>query len=302
MEEFAATIGMFDGVHRGHQFVLRRVMEVARERGLQSMAVTFRPAGDRMPVKPTLTPTDEKLRLIAKAGIERTEVLPFTDELRQMTARDFMQQVLLQKLHVRVLLIGYDNRFGHRPARTEDGHEEGFADYVRYGKELGIEVLQLPAEGRVSSSHIRQLLQQGMVAAAADSLGYHYTVAGRIGHGEHVGTRLGFPTANLEPADSTQLLPAPGVYAVMVRLEGSAELKQGMMNIGHRPTFDGHRQTLEVNIFRLEEDLYGQQMEVVFVERLRDERRFADIAALKAQLQHDKEQTEQLLNKIAVTK
>ena len=141
-----ATIGMFDGVHRGHQFVLRQVVEEAHRRGLQSLAVTF----DRQ--QPLLTPINEKVQLIAQVGIDRVEVLPFTEELKMMTAFQFMQQVLKEQLGVKVLFIGYDNRFGHN-------REEGFDDYVRHGRLLGIEVLQLPAKGTVCSSHIRQSLQ-----------------------------------------------------------------------------------------------------------------------------------------------
>ena len=287
MEGYVATIGMFDGVHRGHQFVLRHVVETARECSLQSMAITFDTFGTFG--KPQLTPLADKVRLLAATGIDRVEVLPFTDQLRHLTARQFMQQVLQQRLAVRVLLIGYDNRFGYR-------REEGFADYVRYGRELGIDVRQLPADGRVSSSLVRQLLSDGRVSDVTAALGRPYAVVGRVAHGEHVGTTLGFPTANVEPLSAQQLVPASGAYAVLVRLEGSARMLHGMMNIGHRPTFDGRRQTLEVNIFRLDRDLYGQQLEVLFIGRLRDERCFEGADALKAQLAADARHAEQLLN------
>ena len=199
---------------------------------------------------------------------------------------------------MKVLLTGYDNRFGHN-------REEGFDDYVRYGRELGIEVLQLPPApphgmavrgGTISSSLIRKLLKEGAVSEASEALGYPYTIMGRVEHGEHIGTRLGFPTANLMPVDSQQLIPAPGVYAVKVRLEHSMELKHGMMNIGHRPTFDGVRQTLEAHIFQLHEDLYDQLLWVSFVARLRDEQRFDSIEALKEQLQKDAAKAEETLN------
>ena len=285
MTGYVATIGMFDGVHRGHQFVLGQVTACAREHGLQSMAVTFDHTLRREPV---LTPLDEKLLLLSKTGIDRTEVLPFTDELRQMTARQFMEQVLRDRLNVRVLLTGYDNRFGH-------DRREGFDDYVRYGRELGMEVRQLPAEGTVSSSRIRQLLSEGRVSEAAKCLGYPYTMEGRVEHGEHVGTGLGFPTANLVPADACQLVPATGVYAVRVRLEHSMEQKHGMMNIGHRPTFNGQRMTLEAHIFQLHENLYGQQLLVSFVERLREEQRFSTPEALKQQLHEDAVLAERIL-------
>ena len=240
--EYVATIGMLDGVHKGHKFVLRHVVEEARRRGLQSLAITL-DGTSVLSRKPVLTPLDEKLLLLSKTGIDRTEVLPFTDDLRQLTARQFMHDVLKRQLHVRVLLTGYDNRFGHN-------REETFEDYVRYGQELGIDVVRLPAHGVVSSSLIRQQLQQGSVAEAADLLGYPYTVMGSVEHGEHIGTTLGFPT------DQT---------------------------------------TLEVHVFRLHEDLYGQQLSVLFCQRLRDERRFDSPEALREQLEKDAIQAESIL-------
>lgn len=280
---YVATIGMFDGVHCGHQFVLQHVVDEARQRGLQSMAITFDKSGPQ-----TLTPLDQKRLLLTKTGIDRIEVLTFNDALKQMTAREFMQQELRDRLGVKVLLTGYDNRFGHN--RTE-----GFDDYVRYGQELGIEVLQLPQEGEISSSIIRQLVAEGAISKANQLLGNPYTILGSVEHGEHIGTKLGYPTANLVLVDDCQLIPATGVYAVKIRMENSVEWKHGMMNIGMRPTFDGQSQTLEVNVFRLKENLYGQQLQVAFFERLRGEQRFDNIEALKAQLKQDAIKAERIL-------
>ena len=296
MTGYVATIGMFDGVHLGHQFVLRHVVDTARETGLQSMAITFDQTMHRDQV---LTSLSAKRLLLSKTGVNRIEVLQFTDELRQMTAREFMERVLKEQLDVKILLTGYDNRFGH-------DRKEGFADYVKYGQELGIEVRALPpapsngmgmGEGpTISSSYIRRLLADGHVGKASEGLGYPYTILGRVEHGEHIGTKLGFPTANIVPVDKSQLIPAAGAYAVKVRMENSVEWKHGMMNIGMRPTFDGHQQTLEVHIFRLSEDLYGQQLLVSFVKRLREEQRFESIEALIGQLQQDAVLAEQILN------
>lgn len=280
---YVATIGMFDGVHRGHQFVLQHVADEARQRGLQSMAITFDKSGPQ-----TLTPLNQKRLLLTKTGIDHIEVLTFNEALKQMTAREFMEQELRDRLNVKVLLTGYDNRFGYN--RTE-----GFDDYVRYGKELGIEVLQLPQEGEISSSIIRQLVIDGDIHKANELLGNPYTILGRVEHGEHIGTKLGYPTANLVLVDKCQLIPSAGVYAVKIRLENSVEWKHGMMNIGMRPTFDGQHQTLEVNVFRLKENLYGQQLQVTFIERLRGEQRFDSIEALKSQLRQDAIEAERIL-------
>jgi riboflavin kinase/FMN adenylyltransferase len=205
-----------------------------------------------------------------------------------MTAREFMEQELRARLGVKVLLTGYDNRFGHN--RTE-----GFEDYVRYGQEIGIDVLQLPQEGEISSSIIRQLIVDGDIHKANELLGNPYTILGSVEHGEHIGTKLGYPTANLVLVDKCQLIPSAGVYAVKIRLENSVEWKHGMMNIGMRPTFDGQHQTLEVNVFRLKENLYGQQLQVAFIERLRGEQRFDSIEALKSQLRQDAIEAERIL-------
>lgn len=281
--EKAATIGTFDGVHRGHQFVLRQLVAEAQKHGLQPLVVTF-DASPRQ--EQVLTPLAEKLQLIREAGVEHIEVLKFTPELKAMTARDFMEQMLRDRLNVRLLLTGYDNRFGRN-------RETGFDDYVDYGRELGIDVIGLPAEGDVSSSHIRQLLTSGNVSEAADSLGRCYTIRGHVAHGHHIGTGLGFPTANLIPDDPRQLIPAAGAYVVSV--DGTPRLK-GMMNIGTRPTFDGHHTTLEVHILHHDEDLYGQPLSVSFVSRLREEQRFDSAAALQQQLQQDALKTEQILS------
>ena len=299
MEGYVATIGMFDGVHLGHQFVLRHVVERAHTMGLQSLCITFDHSPHREQI---LTPLDEKLRLIRQTGIDRIETLAFTPELKALTAKQFMTQVLRNQLGVSVLLTGYDNRFGRN-------REEGFDDYVRYGQELGIEVCCLPPlpatssslnAKNVSSSYIRQLLSDGQVAEAADCLGHPYSISGHVAHGEHIGTELGFPTANLVPSES-QLIPSPGAYAVKVTLltpHSSLHTQNGMMNIGTRPTFDGHEQTLEVHILHFHEDLYGQALSVEFVKRLREERRFDSMEALKEQLKQDAIQAEQVLNEL----
>jgi riboflavin kinase/FMN adenylyltransferase len=294
-----ATIGCFDGIHLGHQLILKTMLREAKSRGLASMVITF----DRQPREvfdadfcPQLLSTpQEKEQLLRQMGIDRLVVLPFTRELASLSAREFMQQVLLNQLSVRVLVTGYDNRFGR-------DRREGFDDYVRYGRELGIDVIQgkmerLPGNERaVSSSVIRQLLEEGCVERMPDCLTRLYSLTGKIVAGEHIGHELGFPTANLEVDHPYKLIPASGAYAVWAEVDG--ERMPAMMNIGMRPTFDGTRQTLEVHILQhLVGDIYGQMLTVAFVARLRPERRFESREALMAQLQQDREQTLKLLNK-----
>ncbi len=279
IQGYVATIGMFDGVHKGHQFVLRQVVEQSRRCGLQSLCVTF----DRSPrQEQVLTPLDEKLQLIRQTGIDRIEVLSFTSELKSLSAKTFMEQVLKQQLGVKMLLTGYDNRFGHN-------RMEGFADYVHYGQELGIEVSALPAEGSISSSMVRQLLADGQVEEASQCLGRPYRVTAHVTHGEHIGTLLGYPTANLVPDDPSQLIPARGVYAVRC---GSLK---GMMNIGKRPTFGSHPLTIEVHLLDYSGNLYDRQLTVEFVSRLREEQDFESAELLKEQLKKDLLETRQRL-------
>lgn len=294
-----ATIGVFDGVHLGHQLVIGKVLEQARQRGLASTVITF----DRQPrqvLDPSfrpqlLTTLEEKAEIIASLGVSQLVVLPFTREMASLSAWDFMQQVLTDQLHVKVLFTGYDNRFGHD--RTE-----GFDDYVRYGEQLGMQVLRGDVElmdggsQAVSSSVIRRLLaEDGRVDLMPRYLTRRYALKGRVMAGEHIGHRLGYPTANLELEDAGKLIPAAGVYAVWVVLEGEQSPRAAMMNIGMRPTFDGHRQTLEVNILGFDGNLYGQTVQVAFVERLRDERKFDSPEALKAQLEQDRVRVNELL-------
>ncbi len=294
-----ATVGMFDGVHRGHQFVIGKVVEKARETGLSSTVITF----DKVPRQvldssfhpQLLTTLEEKEAILRQLGVDTLAILPFTRETAGLSARAFMQQVLREQLQTEILITGYDNRFGHD--RTE-----GFDDYVRYGRTLGIQVLlgdaQLMDDGQrpVSSSVIRQLLaEEGRVDLMPHYLTRFYQLRGTVAAGEHIGHKLGYPTANMEPEDTDKLIPAPGVYAVWTTLEGEQQQRAAMMNIGNRPTFHGSRQTLEVNIFDFDGDLYGQTISVSFVKRLRAERRFNSLEALATQLKADKEQVKDIL-------
>ena len=278
---YVATVGTFDGVHLGHRHLISQVLAEAASHQLQSMVITF----DRHPSalfgtpKPSLTTIGDKRRLLADTGVDRVEVLTFDTRLASLSAADFMQ-LLRERYRVGRLVVGFNNRFGRRT-----GRQEGFADYVAYGRAVGIEVVaatEYPADGSApapSSTAIRQDLMQGDVETAARRLGRPYTLTGTVVHGRHVGTRLGFPTANLQVAPEC-LIPKPGVYAV----EG------GMLNIGTRPTFGGRQQTLEVNLFADTGNLYGRQLTIAFWRRLRDERTFATPEELIAQLRKDREE------------
>ena len=293
-----ATIGFFDGVHRGHRFLINNVVKEAASRGLQSTVVTF----DRHPrqvlgsdFQPRLLSTnEEKMLLLSKTGVERCVMLPFSEQMAQMTACDFMKKILRDRLGVQVLIIGYDNRFGHN-------RSEGFDDYVHYGREMGIEVMSAQSfllHGiNVSSSVIRSFLQEGEIEMAENCLGYPYFFTGKVVKGFRVGHELGFPTANIEQDNMLKMIPSPGVYAVKVRIEGTVELKHAMMNIGTRPTFNGTQQTLEVHILNFNDDIYGKMISVAFVHKLRNERQFASKEALSEQLVKDAQMVEEQFEK-----
>ena len=319
---YAATIGFFDGVHLGHRYVLQQLCRQARERGLPSMAITF----DRHPRQVVdtswhpllLTTLDEKIELLRQTDIDVLVVLPFNEQMACLSARDFMRLVLKERLGVSMLLTGYDNRFGHR---TADSHE-GFDDYVKYGREIGIDVFcgeglqalrqqddrttrqqdsktigqqdnkTIREQMFISSSLIRRLLGEGRVDEAALFLGRPYSLNGTVVHGFQKGRTMGFPTANMS-ADECRLVPADGVYAVKVSLPPSTF--PGITNIGMRPTFDGHQRTIETHILDFDGDLYGRDISIGFVARLRDEQHFESPEELAQQMARDAETAKQVL-------
>ena len=291
---YAATIGFFDGVHKGHQFLMERLEKEAAKRGLKSMVITFERhprqvvQGDWKPE--LLTELHEKLKLLKATNIDVVVVLRFNRQMAGLSAGEFMQ-LMHDRLGVRMLLTGYDNRFGHD--RTE-----GFEDYQRYGQELGIEVMGGEAltvgEQNISSSLVRRLLKAGNVEEATRCLGRPYGIGGQVVHGEQIGRTIGFPTANLLP-DDNKLIPQDGVYAVMVDLDNGVR-KQGIMNIGTRPTFNGTTRTLETNLLETVGDLYGQRIFIHFIGRLRSEQHFPSAEALAEQIQKDIDQAKDILN------
>lgn len=294
-----ATIGFFDGVHKGHQFLLHQVMEEAKKLGGTAMCVTF-DCAPRMVVEQTkgrelsmqlLTTQTEKTLLLHQVGIEDVKMLHFTPEMVKMSAYVFMDKVLKQTMDVGVLVIGYDHRFGHN-------REEGFEDYVRYGEKLGIRVVQAQAYEEdfitVSSSLIRETLLQGRIADSRKLLGYDYFIDGVVVDGFKVGRKLGYPTANIE-VPTEKLIPCDGVYVVKAELEG--RMFGGMLNIGWRPTFNGNRRTIEVNLFDFDGNIYSEHITLRFIDFLRPEQKFESPEALIRQLAIDEQKAREVLAK-----
>ena len=284
------TTGFFDGVHIGHRLVIETLVSAARERGTQSVAVTFWPhprtvLQDGARTLRLLSTLEEKKEMLLSLGVDKVEVLEFTREFSTLDARTYLEKYVRDRFGASTVVLGYDNRFGRR------NPDEGFDDYVRYGKEMGIEVvecdpLELADGKRVSSTLVRDLLTDGRIEEATEYLGHRYSVEGTIVNGFREGRKIGFPTANLA-IDPLKIIPAGGVYAVKVHVEGDMVLHNGMMNIGHRPTYGENGLTLETNIFRFRENIYGKKIRVEFCKKLRNECRFDSVSALARQLAED---------------
>jgi riboflavin kinase / FMN adenylyltransferase len=278
------TVGNFDGVHLAHQQLLRRVVECARPAGAVATAMTFDPHPVRIlspdRASPLLTSLPQKARLIEKLGIDLLVVLPFTEQLAQLSPKNFVHKVLVQNLHPISVHVGPNFRFGYRQAGNtqvlgELAREAGFKIEV-------LPMLELRGE-RVSSTRIRQLLAEGRVGIAGRLLGRPYANAGAIVRGQGVGHRQTVPTLNLAPIE--ELIPKLGVYVTRTRL--GSTLHDSVTNVGHKPTFGEHRLTVECHLLDFAGEINETEMEVEYLYRLRDERKFPDPASLKAQIQKD---------------
>jgi riboflavin kinase/FMN adenylyltransferase len=279
------TIGNFDGVHRGHLALFELVKQRARALGGQSVVMTF----DPHPIKvvkpgngpPLITPTREKLALIQKAGIDVLLCIPFDLELAAVTARDFVEDILVNKIGIREIIVGYDYSFGYRRQGNIDllkqmGEKHGFMVHV-------VDPIQID-EVLVSSTSIRNFIREGNLEEARKLLGRDYQIYGTVVKGKNRGGRLlGFPTANLELQD--ELVPKGGVYAVTVGLDG--DLYYGVTNIGYNPTFGNGLLSIETHILDFSRDILGKTIEINFIERLRDEKTFDGVQALSDQIALD---------------
>lgn len=293
-KETAVTIGFFDGVHRGHRFLLRQLEELAAARGMSAVAVTF----DRHPktivqsdfMPSLLTTQEEKMSLLSRCFSGEVVVLPFTNELSKLSAKEFMQRILREELNAELLLMGYNHRFGHGGGTQEQ--------YKTWGKETGIEVFVAEAlqgerpitssddRTKISSSRIRNLISKGDIEGANAMLGYPYFVTGKVVKGKQIGRKMGFPTANLLLPE-VKLLPANGVYAAWVTLPDGTK-RGGMLDIGRRPTIeDNGKLNTEVHIFDFDGNLYGESISIDFIGKIRNEQHFSSLEELQRQLTKD---------------
>ena len=281
------TIGTFDGVHIGHRKILEKIIHNAKELDCESLVLTFFPH-PRMVLQENssvklLHTMEEKRTLLQKIGIENLIIHPFNKEFSQLTAEEFVKEILIDQLQIQKIIIGHDHRFGRN--RTAD-----INDLISFGEKYGFEVEQISAqeidEIAVSSTKIRNALINGTISLANEYLGYNYFFSGTVVQGQQLGRTIGFQTANIHIKEDYKLIPKNGVYIIKSYL--NEVLIYGIMNIGNRPTVNGLNQTIEVHFIDFDKDLYGQEVTIEVVEFIREEHKFDSLESLKNQIQKDK--------------
>lgn len=282
------TIGTFDGVHIGHKKILGRLINDAKDKGLKSTVLTFFPHPRMVLQKDSdiklLNTIEEKTKILTEMGLDYLIIHPFTNEFSRLSASEFVRDILVDALHTKKIIIGYDHRFGRN--RNAD-----ITDLREFGSILGFHVEEISAqeinEVSVSSTKIRQALDNGDIKTANSYLGYQFMLTGTVKKGKGLGRKIDFPTANLFIEENYKLIPKNGVYFVQATLDNTQVF--GMMNIGYNPTVSGIDKSIEVHFFNFNADLYGRHIQIDVLDRLRDEQKFESIEALKAQLYKDKE-------------
>lgn len=299
------TIGSFDGVHKGHAAILDQLKKQAYASQGETVVITFHPHPRKI-LHPADTPSlltslDERITLFEKNGINHLVVVPFDLNFSELSAKDYIQNFLINNFHPKVIVIGFDHRFG----------KERQGDYVLLKEKAnvyGYEVVEIPEkilnDSKISSTNIRKTLLEGKIDEANSLLGYCYQLEGIVIHGDKLGRTLGFPTANLAITETEKIIPAAGVYAVGVHLNinGNHIEKEGMMNIGYRPTVSGKERRIEVNIFNFGENIYDQPLTVELKAFIRNEMKFSDLDALKMQLTNDKKRITQFHQENKISK
>jgi riboflavin kinase / FMN adenylyltransferase len=291
------TVGTFDGVHLGHQLILSKVVQEARNRNGESILVTFDPHPRQLlfPTQPLgiITPLNEKAELVHSTGIDHIVVVPFTQAFAALTAEEYVQQFIWARLRPACIVIGYDHKFGHDRA--------GDIQLLRdYSGTLGFEIVEIPPrlieEAAISSTRVRNAVLTGEVAEASKMLGRAYSCCGIVVHGKQLGRTIGYPTANILPLHKEQIIPGVGIYAVLITVEGSEYM--GMMSIGYNPTVSSDCTIkMEVHIFDFSHDIYGASISISFVDKIRDEVKFEGLDQLKEQLHRDAVATHAILHR-----
>jgi riboflavin kinase/FMN adenylyltransferase len=290
------TIGTFDGVHAGHRQIIRRLVDMAQKTKGETVLLTFFPH-PRMVIQPEdndlklITTMKEREDLLRKFGVNHLIIQPFSKEFSRISATEFVRDVLVKKIGTKTLVIGYDHHFGRNREGSYKDLEEMAVIYKFRLEEIPEQMIDHIA---VSSTKIRKSLLAGEIRTANSLLEHDYTLEGKVVKGEQRGTGLGFPTANLDIRESYKLIPADGIYAVKIDLDG--EIYKGMMYIGNRPTLNGKTHSLEVNIFDFNGNLYGKTLRVFFKDRIRGDMIFENLDQLKEKMKEDKQNATKILS------
>jgi len=282
---------MFDGVHSGHRSILQQIKDEAKEHDGESVVLSFWPhprmlfEGADCPLR-FLTSIEEKASLLDELGIDHFIVYPFTRQFSSMSPKEYVEEILVNKIGAKKVIVGYDHRFGHKGAG-------GFEEMQLFGKQFGFDVAQIPAfdidEINISSSKIREALIDGNVLLANSYLSYDYFISGTVVKGNQIGRTIGFPTVNIEPSFPQKLIPGNGIYVVEVEIDG--ESFQAVANVGNRPTVVENQliPNVEAYIFDFNSDVYGKEIKISFKDFLREEKKFNSIDVLKHQINLDVE-------------
>ena len=300
VEKPVLTIGSFDGVHLGHFKIIDHLKDVAKENGGESVIFTFYPH-PRLVLFPDegnlrlLNTLDEKIALFEKAGLDHLIVFPFTPEFSKLSYVEFVKEILVKQLGIIHLVVGYDHKFGKN-------REGGYEVLQELSKSLGFGLQQIDVlladDIEISSTKIRNSLQEGKVKQANNYLAYPFSLRGTVVEGQKIGRKINFPTANVEASDPNKIIPGHGVYAVTVTHQSKSY--QGMLNIGIRPTVNRNadQRSIEVHLFDFNQEIYGEQIKIQFHQKVRDEKKFASVDDLKIQLEYDKQTVLKILNKL----
>jgi riboflavin kinase / FMN adenylyltransferase len=289
------TIGTFDGVHNGHIKVIKDLVKNALQNNATSILLTFFPH-PRMVLNKTaniklINTLDERIQLLKKTGLDVLVIHEFTKEFSKQTAFNFVKSVLVDKLNIAELIIGYDHQFGQN-------REGNFKHLKSYGKLLNFKVKEISKldvdNFAVSSTLIRKAIKNGQIEKANNYLGYNYMITGNVVKGKNLGQKIGFPTANIQLQEPYKLLPKTGAYVVKSQIENKTIF--GMMNIGYRPTVSGEKQTIEIHFFDFNKDLYGTVIQIDVLAYLRDEQKFDSVKLLTNQLQEDKQNSLEIID------
>ena len=290
------TIGTFDGVHKGHQKIFNKVLNVSKQSNLSSVVLTFFPHPRIILNKyndiKMIDSLDEKINHLEKIGIDHLIIHPFDKKFSLLSADQFIKEYLLEKLKLKHIIIGYDHRFGK-------GREASVTDLKKYSSEFNFVLDEIDAQEiekiAISSTKIRNSINEGDLKTTKIYLGRFFSLTGKVVKGDGLGKQIDYPTANISIEEDYKIIPKDGVYYIKTTIDNN--LYNGMMNIGHRPTIGTKEKSIEVNLFNFDRDIYDRVISIDVVEKIRDEKKFASIEALKTQLAKDQEHCLKLINK-----